>query len=65
MRFCGADGTATGVELIESDAPAPAAFTALTASVYDVPFVSPVNVWLVVDAPLPGIVVHVPLSIWY
>ena len=41
-------------------APVPTTFTARTLNRYFVPFVSPVAVWPVVDAPPPGTAFHAP-----
>ena len=57
----GAGGNASGVAVAVSEAgPLPVAFTARTRKLYSVPFASPVTVWAVVEAPLPGTRVQDP-----
>ena len=67
MRPLGAEGTATGVAAMLDTAPLPESFTARSASVYAVPLVRPVTVWLAVSASLPGMsakLVPPSLLIW-
>ena len=61
VKPTGADGTGSGVADASADSsPSPVALTARSLNLYSVPFVSPVAVNDVVDAPLFDISVQLP-----